>query len=287
MSQSPYIVIANAQNFTAQVLEKSNQLPVLVDFWAEWCGPCKMLMPILTKLVEEYQGQFILAKVDTDEQQELASQYQICGIPALKLFRHGQVVEDMTGVQPESVLREIIDRHRERPADKLRLQATAAQTAGDSVQAIALLEQAREMDPTYHAVQLDLAKIMIDNQRFEEAEQLLQGLPPSMRAETSVSELMAHLTFSSVAAKAPPMETLENTLADNPNDLMAHYQLSARKVLEGDHETAMDHLLELMRRNRRFEDDAGRKGLLAVFTLLGNQGTLVNRYRGKMASFLH
>ncbi|RKZ72672.1 MAG: thioredoxin [Candidatus Parabeggiatoa sp. nov. 1] len=287
MSQSPYIVIANAQIFTAQVIEKSNQVPVLVDFWAEWCGPCKMLMPILSKLVEEYQGQFILAKVDTDEQQELAGQYQIRGIPALKLFRHGEVVEEMAGVQPESVLREMIDRHRERPADKLRLEAIAAHTAGDSVQAIALLEQAREMEPTYHAVQLDLAKIMIDNQRFEEAEQLLQGLPLSMQAETSVSELMAQLIFSSVAAKAPPNETLEKILGLNPNDLMAHYQLGARKVLEGDHETAMDHLLELMRRNRHFEDGAGHKGLLAVFTLLGNQGTLVNRYRGKMASLLH
>lgn len=287
MSQSPYIVTANADNFTTQVIDKSNQVPVLVDFWADWCAPCKMLMPILSKLADEYQGQFILAKVDTDEQQELAIQYQIRGIPALKLFRHGTVVEETTGVQSESVLREMIDRHRERPADKLRLQAMAVHRAGDSGKAITLLEQAREMEPTYHQVALDLAQVMMDNQRFEEAEQLLQGLPLAVQGEKSVSELMAQLKFSSIAAKAPPNETLEQTLAADPNDLMAHYQLSARKVLEGDHETALDHLLELMRRDRKFEDDAGRKGLLAVFALLGNQGSLVNRYRGKMASFLH
>jgi putative thioredoxin len=128
MSES--IVIADAQNFTVQVIEKSEKVPVLVDFWAEWCAPCKMLLPILNKLVEEYQGQFILAKVNSDEQQELAAQYGIRSIPALKLFRHGKVVEEMTGVQSESVLREMIDRHRDRPADKLREQASAAHLAG-------------------------------------------------------------------------------------------------------------------------------------------------------------
>ncbi len=287
MSKSPYIVIADAHNFTTEVLEKSVSVPVLVDFWADWCAPCKMLMPILTKLVEEYQGQFILAKVNTDEQQELATQHGIRSIPTLKLFRHGQMVEETTGAQSETVLREMIDRHRERPADKLRLQATAAHLAGDSAQAIALLEQAREIEPTYHPVQLELAKIMIDNQRFEEAQQLIKELPANVQAQTEVGELMAHLTFSTVAANAPPFSTLESTLANNPNDLMAHYQLSALKVLEGEHEAAMAHLLELMRRDRKFEDDAGRKGLLAVWTLLGNQGPLVNRYRGKMSSLLY
>jgi len=109
MNHSPYIIIVTAQNFTTEVIEKSRQVPVLVDFWAAWCAPCKMILPVLTKLANEYQGKFILAKVNTDEEQQLASQYGIRSIPTLKLFRHGQVVEDIMGAQSESVLRDMID----------------------------------------------------------------------------------------------------------------------------------------------------------------------------------
>jgi putative thioredoxin len=287
MSNSPYIITVTAENFATEVIEKSNQVPVLVDFWAQWCAPCKVLMPILTQLVEEYQGQFILAKLDIDEQQELATEYGIRSVPTLKLFRHGQAVEEMMGAQSETVLRQMIDRHRERPADKLRLQATALQMAGHNEKAISILEQALEMEPNYHPLKLDLAKNLIDLQRFDEAEQLLKELPANVQAETEVNELMAHFMFSSIAAKAPSKETLETTLAKTPDDLMARYQLSARQVLEDDYEAALENLLELMRRNRKFEDDAGRKGILAVFTLLGNQGPVVSRYRGKMAALLY
>ncbi|EDN70012.1 Thioredoxin [Beggiatoa sp. PS] len=181
----------------------------------------------------------------------------------------------------------MIDRHRERPADKLRLQATALQMAGNNEKAISILEQALEMEPNYHPLKLDLAKNLIDLQRFEEAKQLLKELPLNVQADKEVSELMAHFMFSSVAANAPSKETLKMTLANTPEDLMARYQLSACQVLEDDYEAALENLLELMRRNRKFEEDAGRKGILAVFTLLGNQGPVVSRYRGKMAALLY
>lgn len=287
MNHSPYIIIITAQNFTTEVIEKSRQVPVLVDFWAAWCAPCKMILPVLTKLANEYQGKFILAKVNTDEEQQLASQYGIRSIPTLKLFRHGQVVEDIMGAQSESVLRDMIDRHCERPADKLRSQAMAAHLSGNPEQAIALLEQARNMEPSYYPVQLDLAKILLEVKQFEEAQQLLKNLPVNVQMEPAVNELIAHLTFAAVADKAPTVAMLEQALVANPNDHQARYQLSAHQVLAGDYETAMEHLLELMRRARGFEDDAGRKGLLAVFTLLGNQGPIVSRYRSKMSSLLY
>ncbi|NJO16977.1 MAG: thioredoxin [Thioploca sp.] len=287
MNYSPYIITVNTQNFTTEVIEKSRQVPVLVDFWAAWCAPCKMILPVLTKLADEYQGKFILAKVNTDEEQQLASQYSIRSIPALKLFRQRQIVEDIMGAQPESVLRDLIDRHCERPADRLRSQATAAHLDGNPEQAIALLEQARNMEPSYYPVQLDLAKIFIDLKRFKLAQQLLKDLPINIQLEPEVNELIAHLTFSVVADKAPAVLSLEQAIAINPDDHQARYQLSAQQVLTGDYETAMAHLLEIMRRDRSFENDAGRKGLLAIFTLLGNQNPIVSRYRSKMSSLLY
>ncbi|MFK5970496.1 MAG: thioredoxin [Candidatus Marithrix sp.] len=287
MGNSPYIIVANQQNFTTEVLEKSNQIPVLVDFWASWCAPCKMIEPILEKLVEGYQGQFILAKVDTDEQQQLAGQYSIRGIPALKLFKHGKVVEETSGVQSEDVLRKMIDKHRERPADKLRTQADLANVAGNYSEAISLLQQAQELDPEYHPVTLELAKLMIDQKKFTEAELLIKKLPANFQAETEVNELKAHLTFSKIASEAPPIDDLEIVLNSEPDNLMARYQLSAKKILNGEHEIAMQHLVEIMRKSRSFENDAGHNGLLTLFTLLGNQGELVNNYRHKMSLLLY
>ncbi|HHB92019.1 MAG TPA: thioredoxin [Thioploca sp.] len=287
MGNSPYIIVANQQNFKTEVLDKSNQIPVLVDFWASWCAPCKMIEPILEKLVEEYQGQFILAKIDTDEQQQLAGQYSIRGIPALKLFRHGKVVEETSGVQSEDVLRKMIDKHRERPADKLRIQADLANVAGNYSEAIGLLQQAQELDPEYHPVTLELAKLLIKQKRFTEAELLIKKLPANIQVETEVNELKAYLTFSKIAAEAPSIEDLEIVLNSEPDNLMARYQLSAKKILIGEYEIAMQHLLEIMRKSRTFENDAGHNGLLALFTLLGNQGELVNNYRHKMSSLLY
>jgi putative thioredoxin len=287
MNHSPYIITVNAQNFTTEVIERSRQVPVLVDFWAEWCAPCKMILPVLTKLADEYQGKFTLAKINTDEEQQLAAQYGIRSIPTLKLFRHEQVVEDIMGAQPESILRDLIDRYCERPADRLRAQATAAHLNGNTEQALVLLKQASEMEPSYYPIQLDLAKILIDVKRIEEAQQLLKTLPVNIQMEPEVNELITHLTFAAVADNVPDIATLEQALAANPNDHQARYQLSAHQVLAGDHEMAMKNLLELMRRDRGFGDDAGRKGLVAVFTLLGNQGPIVSRYRSKMSSLLY
>lgn len=287
MSHSPNTVIVDSQNFVKEVLEKSKKVPVLVDFWADWCAPCKMLLPVLNQLVEDYQGQFVLAKVNTDEQRELAAKFNIRSIPALKLFRHGKVVEEIVGVQPEASLRALIDRHRDRPADKLRHQAREAYHRGDTEKALNLLEQARATEPTYYAIHQEIASILIDSQRFEEADQLLKSLPANVQMEPEFNQLVIHLKFSSLATSAPAKQELERILEADPNNSLARYQLSAHFVSQGDYESALQQLLELLRRDRRFNEDAARKGLLDIFTLLGNQGELVSRYRGKMSSLLY
>lgn len=287
MSDSPYIIVIDELNFAEQVIEQSFKVPILVDFWAEWCAPCKALMPVLSKLAKEYQGQFLLAKINTDEQRQLAIQYNIRSIPTLKLFRNGQVVEDTMGAQSESVIRAMIDRHRERPADQLRMQAMDAYQEGQVNRAMALLEKAREIDSSYYPVQLDIAKILMAERKLSEAEQLIKGLPANIQTEPDTQELLIHLSFCKVINDAPSLEELKEMLAKNPHDHRVRYQLGAHSAVNGNYETAMEHFLELMRQNRHFEDDVGRKGLLAVFTLLGNKGELVSRYRSKMSSLLH
>lgn len=287
MHDPAYTVIVDEDNFATEVLERSEQVPVLVDFWAEWCAPCKMLLPVLDQLVQKNQGQFILAKVNTDEQRELATQYNIRSIPTLKLFRHRQVVEEVMGVQPETVLQALIDRHRERPVEEIRMQALHAHALGDNEKALSLLEQACAEDPDYHALHLDMANIFIAMEALAQAEQQLKALPANLQADPEVNKLIIRIEFAKIAAEAPDINVLEKQVATTVDNHLARYQLAVKKTLAGDFETAMTHLLELMRCARHFQEDAARKGLLAVFALLDNQGDLVNRYRSKMSSLLY
>lgn len=287
MSNSPYIVIANSRNFAEAVIEKSQQVPVLVDFWADWCVPCKTLLPVLTQLATEYQGKFILAKINTDEERELATQYNVRNIPNLKLFRHGKMMEEVVGVQLEATFRALIDRHREREADKLRFQALEAYRQGEIEQALEWLEQARDRDPTYYVIHQDLMQIFIDLQRFEEAEQLLKSLPVNVQTEPEFSELSVQLKFAVVVAKAPSHDELVKILRADSACHLARYQLAIRLSLLNEHEAALQQLLELLKRDRHFQEEAARKAMVEIFQILGNRGELVTRYRSKMSALLY
>lgn len=287
MSDSPYIFDVTDSDFTVKVLENSHKVPVLVDFWAEWCGPCKILMPLLAKLANEYRGKFLLAKVNTDEQGVLAAQFNIRSIPTVKVFKNGQIVEEMLGAQPESVIRALIERHIVRESDLLRARAEAAYQAGDVAQALALLEQAAQMDPDNHRVQLDRARILLERGEVDQAESLLNALPRDVREDTEAKALLGRVEFTRSAAGAPDIATLENRIAAEPKDSQARYQLAARKVLAGDYEGALEQLLEILQRDRNFRDGAARKAMLTIFNLLEGKGELVSRYRSRMFNALH
>ena len=287
MSDAPYIVTVDINNFQQQVIERSLGVPVLVDFWAEWCAPCQSLMPVLVGLAEEYQGQFVLAKVNIDEQQELAQHFGIRSVPTLKLFRHGEEVEEIMGGQPESAFRAMIDKYRERPADKIRIQAAHAQQSGDYAQATDLLKQAIAAEPDYHILQFDLANVYLENNQITEAQAIYDSLPANIQTDPEGVALQSQLNLLSVIVDAPSLDVLQQTVANDDTNLQALHQLAVREVVMGEYEQAMVHFLTLMKRDRKFEQDAGRKGLLSVFSILGNQSELVKRYRSKMSSLLH
>ncbi len=280
-------VTIDETNFATEVLEKSHEVPVLADFWADWCSPCQMLLPILSDLAEEYQGQFILAKINADEQADLAHEYGVRSLPTLKLFRHGEVVEEIVGAQPEAVFRQLIDKHMSRTSDSLRPQALALSDGGEHGAAIELLENALNAEPDHAPLKADLLRVFISAGEYERAETLLHSLPANLEVDDEFKALKSQLEYAQQLNNAPDEDKLQANIAANPDDLESLYQLGLRQMQAGAHQTAMDNFLTLMRKDRQFGDDAGRKGMLAVFELLEPGDPLLGRYRSKLSSLLY
>jgi putative thioredoxin len=287
MANSPYVVDVTARSFSETVLEQSYQRPVLVDFWADWCAPCRMLTPVLTGLADSMGGKLLIAKVNTEEERELAAQFGIRSLPTVKLFRDGQVVDEFMGALPESDIRAFLERHVPRDSDRVLDQAEVLLTQGSVDAAAALVQQALASDPDNPRVALTRARLLAAQGDAAGAQHLLDALPLDAQETPEVKGLRAQLEFARTAAAAPPAEELRRRLEANPRDSEARYQLAARHVLAKDYETALELLLGLLRTDRHFGDDAARKGMVQVFELLGGSGDLVSRYRSKMTNALY
>jgi len=287
MSELGNILDITNETFQTQVLEQSQQAPVLVDYWAEWCGPCQMQMPVLRKLVEEYAGKFVLAKVNTDEQRELAREHGIRSLPTMRLYKRGEMVEEILGAQTESTLRILLDRHIERASDKTRLQAMESYRRGEHEAALQMLRTARAAEPDNHQLTLDYASLCLQENRLQEVDELLSGLPRDIREEPEAVQLRSLLDFASSVQSSPSLAELEKSVDSNPDDLETRYQLGACYVINDRMEDALETFMYILQRDRGFRDDIGRKSLLAVFELLGNEGELVTSYRRRLFTAMH
>ena len=286
MSNSPYIIEVTEDNYQQAVVEQSYQTPVLVDFWASWCQPCQMLMPVLAGLAESYGGKFILAKVNTEEQQGLAAQFGIRSIPTVKLFRNGQAVDEFAGALPESEIRAFLDRHIPRESDAQVDQARELLLQGNSDAALELLERAKASDPGNVRVDIALAQAHAASGDAEQALEILDTLPLDAQDDAEVKRLKGVLHYESLLSSAPSEEELERRLAGDENDSEARHLLAAHKVVKQEYEGALELLLDLMRRDRNYGDDAARKEMLRIFDLLG-EDPLVARYRSRMMNLLY
>lgn len=287
MADSPYIVTLTAANFESVVIDGSFDRPVVVDFWADWCAPCRMLMPILAKLADEYRGRFILAKLNTEEEGSLAAQFGIRSLPTVQLFRDGRPVDQFMGALPESEVREFIERHLPRASDGLLAQAQGMLAAGDFKRARDLIERARTEDSENPRVALAEVQLAAAQGQTQEAQAAIERLPLELANDPEVVALRGQLQFAAALAGAPAASELEQRLAADPKDSEARYQLASHRVMQGDYESALDLLLELVRRDRAYGDDAARKGMVAIFELLGGSGDLVSRYRPRMMNALY
>lgn len=283
MNDSLFIFEVDETNFTEVVIEGSRRQPVLVDFWAEWCAPCRSLMPVLARLAEAYGGKFILAKVNSDENQALAAQYGVRSLPTVKVFKNGVPVDEFMGALPESAVRKFLERHIEHESDKLHTLAMQAYQKGEWESAVELLEKAHSLEPDKSRFTIDLAAVLADSGNPARAEELLKGLPEYERNSGKAAGLLARLEFAREAAELPDEAALVSKA--EAGDLNSLYQLALLKISQGDYAAAMENLLQIIRKDRAYEDDLGRKTLLKLFDMLGDD-PLVEQYRKRMTSLL-
>jgi putative thioredoxin len=251
-------IVATEQNFAEAVVEASRERPVLVDFWAPWCGPCRTLMPMLDRIADDYAGRFTLAKVNTDEAQRVAGQLGIRSIPTVMLFHHGEIVDQFVGVQPEGEIRAMLDRHL----------GAAVEPGGTSDL-------------------LSVAESRLEHRDAPAAAEAIASLEAAKPAHPALQSLRARLSFLESMVAEPDVMALRARLERDPGDGAARHALAAHHALAGDYATALTEWLELMRRDRRYGDDLARRSLLQAFDVLGESDPLVLSTRRRMASLLH
>ncbi len=284
MNQFSYDV--DESNFQQRVMEKSMDTLVLVDFWAEWCNPCRILKPMLEKLAEEYAGRFILAKVNTEQNQSLAGEFGVRGIPNVKAVYNGVLVDEFSGALPEAQVRGFIERNLPSPADALLIQAGAQRDAGDLAGALNSLAEASRLDPKNETIRVEAADILLDQGETEEAKRLLDSLSPLARMDERATQLLARINFAQGSDTENDEAALRAALTTDPADLASRLKLANLLVAAGRHAEGMDELIDLVQRDRAWNEEAARKTLLSVFSLLGAH-PLVAQYRRKLASALN
>lgn len=284
MSQTPFIFDVTSANFEQLVLENSFHKPVLVDFWAEWCAPCKALMPLLAKITEEYQGELLLAKVNCDIEQDVVARFGVRSLPTVVLFKDGQPVDGFAGAQPESAIRTMLEPHVQLPpapeADQLEA-AQALFAEGRIGEAENLLKQLLAEDNENAAALILYARCLAERAELGEAETVLNAVKGDEHKQ-ALAAARAQLTFLRQANDLPEVADLKSRLAQNAEDDEATYQLAIQQLARQQYETALDGLLKLFVRNRNYADGLPHKTLLQVFDLLGNDHPLVTTYRRKL-----
>jgi putative thioredoxin len=273
------------ETFERDVLQASRSTPVVVDFWADWCAPCRALKPVLEKLAAEQPEAFTLAKIDTEAERELAARFAIRSIPHVKAFVDGKIAAEFSGALPESAVRAFLAKLVPSPAEKLRRAARAALTEGRSDVAAASLREALSMEPSSHDTRLELAEVLLDRKEFEQAGALVTGIPERER-DARAEALVERIDLLKRADSLPSAEELTARIADKPGDHELRLALGERLVSDRCYEPALEQLIEVVRADRGTLRDRARKLMVEVFNVAGAE-EFVGRYRRMLASALY
>lgn len=281
-AEASYIFDVGLDTFEPAVLERSKTTPVLLDFWADWCGPCKQLGPILEKLVGEYNGAFLLAKVNVDAEQQLAGQFGIRSIPTVILVKDGQLVDGFPGVLPEGQLRQFLSQHGIEPAAPAEATETTPPTPEEEVVRLRAQVAAHPEDDS---LKLDLAFALARTGELDQAKTLIDALPANLGTDARARNVGILIANASHLRDAPGRAALEQRVASNPDDLKARHLLGLRLLGEGEPEAALEQFLDMLRRDRNFDNGLPRKALIEAFDTL-TDAELVGRYRRRMSALL-
>lgn len=287
MSETPYIFDATLENFQDKVLQASMQTPVLVDVWADWCEPCKQLMPVLERLANEYKGAFTLAKVNADQQQELTGHLGVRSLPTVLLIKNGQAVDGFNGALSEGEVRKVLDKHVEPPEENPHDKANRLWEEGDLEGALAILTTMNQQDPENTSVLIDLAQIKAELGDTDTAQQILDSLAPEDKMQPHARQLVARLKFMEQAGQLPPVAELEKRLEADPKDSEALHQLAIQHVLKENNAEAMELLIRLMQVDASYKDGVAKTTLVELFDKLGNTNPDVRTYRRKLYTLMH
>ena len=279
------IIDVNEQTFAAEVIERSKTTPVVVDFWAAWCGPCRMLSPTLEKLATEYNGAFVLAKVDVDQNQGLAMQYGVQGIPAVKAFANGRVVNEFTGAIPEPQVRQFIQQIIPSPADLYARQGYEWEAGGQLAMAVTNYQAALAEQSDHYPAMLGLGRVLMKQGRGAEALATLSQIPAGVPEYAAAAALVTLAQFQQEADGQTEPELRAKITAD-PGDVASRYTLGSLLAVQERYIEALTEFLEVVRRDRRYKDDAGRKAMLTLFTMMGDDDPVTRQYRQKLANAL-
>ena len=272
-------------NFQAAVIDASLERPVVIDFWAPWCAPCRALSPVLDKLAREYAGRLHFVKLNTDENPELAAQFSIRGIPNVKAIAAGKVISEFTGVLPEAAIRRFLDKLIPTEAEKRLALARAAMMAGRAEEAEQLLRSAVELDSGLHAARIELAGLLCSREAFEEAEQIYELVPERARDERA-EKVATRIEQWRAGRGLPPLGELEEACRSNPGDLGLLLKLGERYALEKRYPEALQHLLGVVKGGSGDLRESARKAMLRIFAL-SEDAALVGQFRRDLASALH
>ncbi|HJP99851.1 MAG TPA: thioredoxin [Rhodanobacteraceae bacterium] len=285
-----HVFEAGEANFETDVLQASLETPVLVDFWATWCGPCKTLGPILEKLAGEYAGAFRLAKIDCDKEQQLAGMFGVRSIPTVVLIQGGQIVDAFSGALPESQVREFLKRHRVEPASRIEAPAQEIED-GESAPAetpqaaVARIQKALAADPDNAGLTLDLALARARGGDTRNAQATLDNLPVDLAEDDRARALAALLAMHQSLSAIPPTGELQARVERDPRDFAALDGLGVRRLLAGDAADAMQHWLAILAADRNWSEGLARRRLVDAFRIV-HDDTLVSAARRKMSSLL-